>query len=853
MAQTVCWNLTQYGFCRFGKHCRYLHPADSGVLVTDTPKAVAVDASVTSACVVVETTSEGNCKEGSKGKKGGWKGKGKKGGRKKEEKSASNDEEQGEDPLMKAASPGAIVQPVAVRQTRPPVGRPLLKNCWETERERLRKKYANFKWEEDDTPSGKLSLTISVQNSRFVTSDAKKLDALDKQAKVSLVLRVPSNYNPNYEEPQVSAANSFLSFLNNPAQFQGHGKQTLDNVSESLDPLPVLESVSGNGLDTASLRTPPMVLAAAGKLFAQALENGKKEQHRICFALKRLEVTLGEVWDVVSPRMAEETISSEEKLGDDVPWSQDEQTRLEEGLKVILPLKTLSQADKWRAIAGSFVVSRGAKQCAVRFKEVAEKVRLESEKVENNLEKVSSASSSSEGSSEYGSEGSGSSDSEEEDVGADSQNPTLTGNELSPQKTKKLKKSGFPEVTRIESRTAQDIAALGHAVELSGRWEGIATVSALSSRFHLVCQRCSRPRTLETLEEPSGNPTTDALAFRAPCPKCGLAHELHLAPTLAHAHSRVLFHFFAAFCAVVEVSECVLEVKCERCGGLGEGCNPELGLDEEGNNSDDSEEVCSGEAGTLSRPASSLPTTRKQLLRQTKLALQESAESMHRKGIFSHPQKETSCGQNIVSCLRVNGVTPGYRKRANCPQCFAPLNLVIEGFPVEDNISTSRAKQIIEDREAERSSRVRDLAIRIGAKKQQEVLMIKLNTPLPDFGCCKHYRKSFRWFRFPCCGKVHACDECHDANEDHGAEWANRVLCGYCSKEQSIGAISKGKEIICVHCSRSILGNRTTHWEGGKGCRDKKKMDPRDAAKWRGGENKTVSKKRLQRGQKKKK
>jgi hypothetical protein len=26
-------------------------------------------------------------------------------------------------------------------------------------------------------------------------------------------------------------------------------------------------------------------------------------------------------------------------------------------------------------------------------------------------------------------------------------------------------------------------------------------------------------------------------------------------------------------------------------------------------------------------------------------------------------------------------------------------------------------------------------------------------TPLPDNGACKHYRHSYRWLRFPCCGK----------------------------------------------------------------------------------------------------
>lgn len=38
--------------------------------------------------------------------------------------------------------------------------------------------------------------------------------------------------------------------------------------------------------------------------------------------------------------------------------------------------------------------------------------------------------------------------------------------------------------------------------------------------------------------------------------------------------------------------------------------------------------------------------------------------------------------------------------------------------------------------------------------------------------------------RFPCCGKSYPCDVCHDMSEDHPMERANRMICGYCSKEQ---------------------------------------------------------------------
>ena len=83
--------------------------------------------------------------------------------------------------------------------------------------------------------------------------------------------------------------------------------------------------------------------------------------------------------------------------------------------------------------------------------------------------------------------------------------------------------------------------------------------------------------------------------------------------------------------------------------------------------------------------------------------------------------------------------------------------------------------------------------------------------PLPNTGTCLHYKKSHRWpgntdidvntdiksdidlntdtdtndcCRFPCCGKAFPCDVCHDSTEDHPMERANRMICGYCSKEQ---------------------------------------------------------------------
>jgi uncharacterized CHY-type Zn-finger protein len=115
-------------------------------------------------------------------------------------------------------------------------------------------------------------------------------------------------------------------------------------------------------------------------------------------------------------------------------------------------------------------------------------------------------------------------------------------------------------------------------------------------------------------------------------------------------------------------------------------------------------------------------------------------------------------------------------------------------------------------------------------RKQKENLGIVAGTPLPDFGICSHYRKSRRWFRFSCCGKVYPCDRCHDEQADpkHPNEHANRMLCGFCSREQNF------RPEDCGACGHILTGRRGGgFWEGGKGTRDKVKMSRKDPRKYK--------------------
>ncbi|KAI9498200.1 hypothetical protein BDB00DRAFT_867846 [Zychaea mexicana] len=119
-------------------------------------------------------------------------------------------------------------------------------------------------------------------------------------------------------------------------------------------------------------------------------------------------------------------------------------------------------------------------------------------------------------------------------------------------------------------------------------------------------------------------------------------------------------------------------------------------------------------------------------------------------------------------------------------------------------------------------------------KNSQDVALV-VGQPLPNKGTCEHYRKSKRWFRFPCCSRLYPCDACHDKGEEHVYEMARRHVCGVCSREQAIAAV----------CSCGHEFERGAHghfWEGGEGTRSRALMSRKDPHKYKG-LGKTSSKK----------
>ncbi|KAL2835267.1 hypothetical protein BDW59DRAFT_168506 [Aspergillus cavernicola] len=113
-------------------------------------------------------------------------------------------------------------------------------------------------------------------------------------------------------------------------------------------------------------------------------------------------------------------------------------------------------------------------------------------------------------------------------------------------------------------------------------------------------------------------------------------------------------------------------------------------------------------------------------------------------------------------------------------------------------------------------------------KKQREDLGIVAGQELPRRGRCMHYSKSYRWFRFGCCSKVFPCDKCHDAATDHPNEHANRMICGFCSREQIY------RPENCGICRAFLVGKAGSgFWEGGKGTRSKTLMSRKDPRKYK--------------------
>ncbi|KAF8820721.1 CHY zinc finger protein, partial [Cardiosporidium cionae] len=198
---------------------------------------------------------------------------------------------------------------------------------------------------------------------------------------------------------------------------------------------------------------------------------------------------------------------------------------------------------------------------------------------------------------------------------------------------------------------------------------------------------------------------------------------------------------------------------------------------------------------------------------------------------------DVQSGDCKVLCEQCNSETlfravkNGTVRDVTCRSCYAKLNFRFDKFAT---VETRRLQY--SDESNTDGNRIENQLQRLNLEKQNTDrrkekpksigVSIKIGTSLPGLGTCKHYKKSHRWLRFPCCLKVFPCDICHDAASDHPHEWARRMICGFCSKEQCYSS----KQCSCGH---AVTAKRSAFWEGGHGCRNTTFMNKKDNRKYK--------------------
>ena len=107
----------------------------------------------------------------------------------------------------------------------------------------------------------------------------------------------------------------------------------------------------------------------------------------------------------------------------------------------------------------------------------------------------------------------------------------------------------------------------------------------------------------------------------------------------------------------------------------------------------------------------------------------------------------------------------GVRRQLNCFTCFHQYSILYYGL-FRENAFTGDAAQ----KQALKFDKGKDGGY-------------KLDTELPNRGTCKHSKFSYRFFRYPCCGRAFPCETCHEEKTvAHPlVAKADVMICGFCS------------------------------------------------------------------------
>ncbi|ETW36684.1 hypothetical protein PFTANZ_02642 [Plasmodium falciparum Tanzania (2000708)] len=181
---------------------------------------------------------------------------------------------------------------------------------------------------------------------------------------------------------------------------------------------------------------------------------------------------------------------------------------------------------------------------------------------------------------------------------------------------------------------------------------------------------------------------------------------------------------------------------------------------------------------------------------------------------------------NCESCGRKNlfkNVTSGKEINVNCQKCFSKLEFKYKDISFDEpinanNESLKKIDDMINKLFTKKKSTKKAVPTASNNLKIEKTKnMIKINNIEVKDGACKHFKKSHRLFKFPCCNKIFPCPTCHDLNSNHECDIAKRVICGFCYREfsddevcicQRDKKLKKGGKFWEVRCRNAITLSR---------------------------------------------
>ncbi|KAF9998037.1 hypothetical protein BGZ80_000731 [Entomortierella chlamydospora] len=336
----------------------------------------------------------------------------------------------------------------------------------------------------------------------------------------------------------------------------------------------------------------------------------------------------------------------------------------------------------------------------------------------------------------------------------------------------------------------------------------LENISLMYCRLLNLLVRCSRCKGLFEIpnltpeDGQSLKPGTDTRKWRT-CENCRSLLGANFRTEYVHMQSRTIGYLDLAGCTAFDILPSVFVPTCSECDQI-------LGTSSEGQSATADPSTLGSESASIPDPSSSSSSAQAQ-------------------------RRTTNHSASVGFRQRVGR---GMSSTANCRKCHARMTFSMEGEVKFVKLSPG-------DLMKANSAALEQLPLKSKlARKNKNGLdfELKVGEPLPRKGACDHYKKSRRWFRFPCCSKIYPCHICHDEKESdsHEFEYAKRMVCGHCSREQNVS----DKPCICGERPVKTSGGSGEFWEGGQGMRDKTRMSRKDPKKHRG-TNKTVAKKQV--------